>query len=183
MDIEQVINKFRTEILKKIETNSKRYGRAWQLESMNTAPLGFTDKLKSGLTLTYREGVGLSLSHEWRGGLLHELKPYTHVPRNEVGKVAWWHYGYEYLRNRGRTVDITARSKVWLYYLGLNWAHKRNYPSYTWSYCKEAYNRIGGFKTLKDYILKGSGRTHNQHYSTLASSLIPGIRNKTMRRG
>jgi hypothetical protein len=182
-EIESVVSKVRKKILVKVEKNARRYGAVWRIESQNTAPLGFTNKLKAGLTLTYKEGVGLKLSHEWKGGLWHELKPYTHVPRKEVGKVAWYHYGYEYLRNRGRTVDLTSRSKVWLYYLGLNWAYKRNYPSYTWSYCKEAYNRIGGIKTLKDYILKGSGRVQNQHYSSLAGALIPGIRSKTMPRG
>ena len=173
---------FRKKLLVKLKDRSMKYGEQWLKASRVTAPLGYTDNLKSGLQVDYKEGEGLKLSHEWEGSLLHETKPFLHVPKKMVGRVAWWHYGYEFLKNRGRNITLDDTSKVWLYYLGLNWAKKKRYPSYTWHYAKEAFNTLGGITNFRKTLETGNIPQYNENYSDNSGSFINHIRSVTSTR-
>lgn len=168
-----------TKILREVNTLATKFGAEWLAESRITAPLGFTEKLKRGLVVTYKEGKGLSLSHEWAGGSAHQKQPFLHVPKKMVGYTAWFHYGYQYLINRNRQVDLTEKSKYWLYYLGLNWARKHGYPSYTWAYATEAYKRLGGIMNLRSALTTGKMKKSTENYNTLAGRYIPNIKSQT----
>lgn len=129
------------------QNKMNKFGKVWQTQSKITAPLGYTGQLKRSLKaqpIDDKKPRGIRLTSDKKYAIKQNRAPLTHVPKGEVGRKSWVHYGRGL--PAGRSISRTRKA---LYYRGLNWAHQNNYPQYLHNYAREGYKLGGGIRTLR----------------------------------